>query len=248
MSKTLYITEAQLKEISAWMSTNPESNSASDGNGHIGVTADGFVGDGQDYTSGKPVTGDELGATMTANFFKQFGMQQSRNYRPYSYDELDDLKGHDTDFSNIDFQNAEREIELGFGDLEMETDTKDDEEEYTNMVSEEYEKSFQNKKMKASPTAADAMSPAVKNGFVDHFKEGDTTLNALKQKVYNMEHGKSAEDPETQKKIMQTYNNARKIHASVQNSKTDTMDTVTASIKNSKNKSGENKPIITYFN
>jgi hypothetical protein len=246
MKKTLYITEGQLKEISSWMSNNPESRGASSSDGFPGVTADGFKGDDETYTSGKPVTGDEVSATMTANFFKQFGMQQGRNYRPYSYDELEDYKGHKDEFRNIDFRNAEREIELGFGELENGEDK--DNEEYTNMISEEFNKMFLNKKLKASKTASDVMSPAVKDGFVDHFKEGETTLKALRQKVYNMQHGKSTEDPETQKKIVQAYNNARKVNTSVQSANKNTTDAVTASVKNSKNKSGENKPIITYFN
>ena len=58
----------------------------------------------------------------------------------------------------------------------------------------------------------------------------------------------SAEEPETQKKIVQAYNNARKVNTSVQSANKNTTDAVTASVKNSKNKSGENKPIITYFN
>lgn len=246
MSRTLYITESQLKEISSWMSNNPESMGASSSDGFPGVTADGFKGDDETYTSGKPITGDEVSATMTANFFKQFGMQQGRNYRPYSYDELDDYKGHKDEFNDIDFRNAEREIELGFGDLENKP--QDDEDEYTNVISEEFNKMFLNKKLKASKTASDAMSPSVKNGFVDHFKEGETTLKALRQKVYNMQHGKSSEDPETQKKIVQAYNNARKVNTSVQSANKNTVDAVTASVKNSKNKGSENKPIITYFN
>jgi len=246
MKKTLYITEGQLKEISSWMSNNPESRGASSSDGFPGVTADGFSGDDETYTSGKPVTGDEISATMTANFFKQFGMQQGRNYRPYSYDELNDYKGHKDEFRDIDFRNAEREIEMGFGDLE----DSDDDEDYTNMISEEFNKVFLNKKLKASKTASDVMSPAVQNGFVDHFKEGETTLKALRQKVYNMQHGKSAEDPETQKKIVQAYNNARKVNTSVQLANKNTQDSVTTSVKNSQSKSKgeENKPIITYFN
>lgn len=246
MKKTIYISENQLKEISSWMSNNPESRGASSSDGFPGVTADGFSGDDETYTSGKPVTGDEISATMTANFFKQFGIQQGRNYRPYSYDDLEDYKGYKDEFSDIDFRNAEREIEMGFEDIELSDDEDDD--EYTNMISEEFNKIFLNKKLKASKTASDVMSPAVRNGFVDHFKEGETTLKALRQKVYNMEHGKSSEDPETQKKIVQAYNNARKVNASVQSANKNTADAITTSVKNSKRKSGENKPIITYFN
>jgi hypothetical protein len=245
MKKTLYITENQLKEISSWMSNNPESRGATSSDGFPGVTADGFNGDNETYTSGKPITGDELAASMTTNFFKQFGMQQGHNYRPYSYDDLEDYKGYKDEFGNIDFMNAEREIEMGFGELE---NGDDENEEYTNMISEEFNKIFLNKKLKASQSASDVMSPAVQNGFVDHFKEGETTLKALRQKVYNMQHGRSAENPETQKKIIQAYNNARKINTSVQTANKNTVDTVSSSVKNSKNKNGENKPIITYFN
>ena len=245
MNKTLYITDRQLNEISSWMSNNPESKGACGSDGFPGITTDGFMGDDETYTSGKPVTGDEISATMTSNFFKQFGMQQGRNYRPYSYDELEDYDGTNHTFRDIDFRNAEREIESGFGDLEI---ANVSDSEYTNMISEEFNKIFLNKKLKASKSASDVMSPSVKNGFVDHFKEGETTLKALRQKVHNMEHGKSAEDPETQKKIIQAYNNARKVNASVQSANKNTMDVVSASVKNSKNKSGENKPIITYFN
>ena len=94
------------------------------------------------------------------------------------------------------------------------------------------------------------MSTNMQNSFVEHFKEGDVTLNALRQKVHNMEHGKSAEDPETQKQIIQAYNNARKKNASVQGAKKSSADSISTTVNNSKSKSKgeENKPIITYFN
>jgi hypothetical protein len=232
--KTVYLTRKQINEISSWAQNVPIAQ----GGGSNKVSLQGYFGHDGSYDCGKPITDDEISNSLTADFFKEFGMAQGREYHPFAMPDIEDYMWAPDGQEEDEFD-------------EHEDEGNDDgvnwiDQYHARMVAEEYNQTFLDKKFTAPPTAKEKMTIQNTNGFVDNYMNGETSLKALRQKVYNMEHGKSAEDPETQKQIVNAYNNAKKGNAAVQGAKERTKNAIAAANDNSKDKKS-NKPIITYF-
>lgn len=211
--RTFIFTKQQIDEINGWQSDNELPN----GGGASKVSQQGFIGSGDSYSTGRPSTSDEIERSLTNDYFKQFGINQGRNFAP--------------DFFT---QNISRDYE-------------EDELNKEKEVNEEFNNNFLNKKFKASKTDCDTMTSTHEDSFVQNYKSGDISLKALRQKVYNIKHGKSSEDSETEKAILNAYSNAKKINKSNQTANNNTMDAIAKEKKYSKVEEPSKKPIIKYF-
>lgn len=211
--RTFIFTKQQIDEINGWQSNDDLSK----GGGANKVSQQGFIGSEADYQPARPATSDEIERSLTNDYFKQFGINQGRNFAP--------------DFFTTNILNEPEE----------------DEDKKYNEVNEEFNNNFLNKKFKASKTDCDTMTSTHDDSFVQNYKSGDISLKALRQKVYNIKHGKSSEDAETEKAILNAYSNAKKINKSNQDANNNTMDAIAKEKKYSKVEEPSKKPIIKYF-